>query len=194
MWNEQEIQVFLKAAQDSRYSTVFHMALVTGMRQGELLDLRWKDVDLEKGHLTISQTLSHDGKAFLFGGKTKSSLRKILLPVLTVSMLKKHRAVVLKEKLSQGEEYQDNDLVMCTPSGTPINPANVRRSLNALIQKAAVQKICFHDLSHTHATLLFAKGVNVISERLGHSNIKITLDTYLHVLPTMQEDAVNKIE
>ena len=97
VWNEQEVQLFLKAAQDSRYSIVFHMALVTGMRQGELLGLRWKDVDLEKGHLTISQTLSHDGKAFLLGGKTKSSLRKILLPSSTVVKLKKHRAVVLKE-------------------------------------------------------------------------------------------------
>lgn len=196
VWNEQEVQLFLKVAQESRYSVAFHMALVTGMRQGELLGLRWKDVDLEKGHLTISQTLSHDGKTFLLGGKTKSSLRKILLPASTIAKLKKHRAVVLKEKLSQGEEYHDNDLVMCTPSGTPINPANVRRSLNDLIKKAAVPKIRFHDLRHTHATLLLAKGVNVkvISERLGHSNIKITLDTYSHVLPTMQEDAVNKIE
>ncbi|PHE73276.1 site-specific integrase [Bacillus wiedmannii] len=196
VWNEQEVQLFLKVAQDSRYSIVFHMALVTGMRQGELLGVRWKDVDLEKGHLTISQTLSHDGKTFLLGGKTKSSLRKILLPASTITKLKKHRAVMLQEKLSQGEEYQDNDLVMCTPYGTPINPANVRRSLNALIKKAAVPKIRFHDLRHTHATLLLAKGVNVkvISERLGHSNIKITLDTYSHVLPTMQEDAVNKIE
>nr|WP_257148212.1 MULTISPECIES: site-specific integrase [Bacillus] len=85
---------------------------------------------------------------------------------------------------------------MCTAAGTPINPANVRRSLNALIKQAAVPKIRFHDLRHTHATILLAKGVNVkvISERLGHSNIKITLDTYSPVLPTMQEDAVNKIE
>lgn len=196
VWNEHEVQLFLKTVQDSRYSIVFHMVLVTGMRQGKLLGVRWKDVDLEKGHLTISQALSHDRKTFLLGGKTKSSLRKILLPVSTIAKLKKHRAVVWKEKLSQGEEYQDNDLVMCTPFGTPINPANVRRSLNALIQKAAVPKIRFHDLRHTHATLLLAKGVNVkvISERLGHSNIKITLDTYSHVLPKMQEDAVNKIE
>ncbi len=132
----------------------------------------------------------------LLGGKTKSSLRKILLPASIVAKLKKQRAGVLKEKLSQGEAYQDNDLVMCTPSGIPINPANVRRSLNVLIQKAAVPKIRFHDLRHTHATLLLAKGVNVkvISERLGHSNIKITMDTYSHVLLTMQEGAVNKIE
>nr|WP_255295004.1 site-specific integrase [Bacillus thuringiensis] len=100
VWNEQEVKLFLNAAQDSRYSIVFHMALVTGMRQGELLGVRWKDFDLERGHLTISQTLSHNGKTFLLGGKTKSSLRKILLPASAVAKLKKHRAVVLKEKLS----------------------------------------------------------------------------------------------
>ncbi|MFJ8525469.1 tyrosine-type recombinase/integrase [Bacillus cereus] len=100
MWNEHEVQLFLKAAQDSGYSIVFHMDLVTGMRQGELLGLRWKDVDLEKGHLTISQTLNRDGKTFLLGGKTK------LLPASRVAKLKKHRAIVLKEKLSQGEEHQ----------------------------------------------------------------------------------------
>ncbi|TDT85313.1 phage integrase family protein [Bacillus sp. AG1163] len=88
VWNEQEVQLFLKVAENSRYSTIFHLALVTGMRQGELLGLRWKDVDLEKGHLTISQTLSHDGKTFLLGGKTKSSLRRILLPASTVVKLR----------------------------------------------------------------------------------------------------------
>nr|WP_246874072.1 tyrosine-type recombinase/integrase [Bacillus sp. RZ2MS9] len=147
MWNEQEVQLFLKVVQDSRYSIVFHMALVTEMRQGELLGLRWKDVVLKKEHLTISQTLSHDGKTFLLGGKTKSSSRKILLPASTIAKSKKRRAVVLKEKLSQGEKYQDNDLVMCTPPGTPINPANVRRSLNGLIQKVAVPKIRFHEFT-----------------------------------------------
>ncbi|HDR4901640.1 TPA: tyrosine-type recombinase/integrase [Bacillus cereus] len=104
VWNEQEVQLFLKAAQDGRYSIFFHMALVTGMRQGKLLGLRWKDVDLEKGHLTISQTLSHDGKTFWLGGKTKLSLRKILLPASTVAKLKNHRAVVLFDK-SRGNWY-----------------------------------------------------------------------------------------
>lgn len=151
---------------------------------------------MEKGHLSISQTLGHYGKTILLGGETKSGLRKILLPASTVLKLNKHRAVVLKERLSQGDEYHDNDLVMFTPSGTPINTANVRRSLNVLNKKKALPKIRFHDLRHTHATLLLTIGVNVkvISERLEHSNIKITLDTYSHVLPTMQEDAVNKIQ
>lgn len=81
--------------------------------------------------------------------------------------------------------------MICTPSRTPINPVNVRRSLNVLIKKVAVPKIRFHDLRHTHATLLLAKGVKVIFERLGYRNIKITLDNYSHLLSTMEEDAVN---
>lgn len=102
--------------------------------------------------MNISQTLSHDGKTFLLGGKKKSSLRKILLPASTVERLKKHRAVVLKEKLSHGEKYQDKDLVMCsTPSETSINPANIRRNLNVLIQKMAVLEIYFEDLCYAYA-------------------------------------------
>lgn len=125
----------------------------------EKLGLRWKDVDLEKGHLTISQTLSHDGKTFLLGGKKKSSLRKILLPASTVERLKKHRAVVLKEKLSHGEKYQDKDLVMCsTPSETSINPANIRRNLNVLIQKMAVLEIYFEDLCYAYAICYWLRG------------------------------------
>jgi integrase len=92
--------------------------------------------------------------------------------------------------------FQDNDLIVCTQMGTPINPANLRRSFNRLIEKAGLPKIRFHDLRHTHATLLLAEGINVkvISERLGHSNIKITLDTYSHVLPIMQEEAIKKLD
>lgn len=97
MWNVHEVKLFLKAAQNSRYSIILHMDIVTEIRQGELLGVRWKDVDLEKGHLTISQTLSHDGKMFLLGGKTKSSLRKILLSASTVAKLRKYRAFVLKD-------------------------------------------------------------------------------------------------
>jgi len=95
-----------------------------------------------------------------------------------------------------GPIYEDYDIVTCTNHGTPLNPANVRRTFNRLIKVADVPKIRFHDLRHTHATVLFSKRVNVkvISERLGHSNIKVTLDTYSHVLPTMQEDAVRKLD
>jgi integrase len=90
----------------------------------------------------------------------------------------------------------DYDLAVCTSKGTPVNPENLKKTYERLIKEADVPKIRFHDLRHTHATMLLAQWVHakVISERLGHSNIKITLDTYSHVLPNMQEEAANQID
>ncbi|MBM7702850.1 tyrosine-type recombinase/integrase [Metabacillus iocasae] len=196
VWNEDEVNQFLKVAREDPSYIVFHLALTTGMRQGEVLGLRWKDVDLEKGLIRIKQTLSHDGKEMMSGAKTQSSLRAINLSEVTIRALKTRKLTVSKEKLSLGTIYEDFDLIACTQHGTPFNPANVRRTFNRLIKLADVPKIRFHDLRHTHATLLLSKGVNVkvISERLGHSNIKVTLDTYSHVLPTMQEEVARKLD
>lgn len=146
--------------------------------------------------LNVRQTLSHDGKSFINGAKTKSSLRSVILSQMTVKILKSRKIMISKEKLSMGAAYQDFNLIACTQHGTPLNPANVRRSFNRIIKVADVPKILFHDLRHTYATLLLSKGVNVkvISERLGHSNIKMTLVTCSHVLPTMQEEVAQKLD
>ncbi|MGU3394057.1 tyrosine-type recombinase/integrase [Priestia sp. D51] len=196
VWNEEEVNKFLKVGKEDSAYIVFYLALTTGMRQGEILGLRWKDIDLDKGLINIKQTLSHDGKTFISGAKTKSSLRTINLSDLTIKTLKARKLIVSKEKLSLGPIYVDYDLVACTQHGTPFNPANVRRTFKKLIKLADVSDIRFHDLRHTHATLLLSKGINVkvISERLGHSNIKVTLDTYSHVLPTMQEEVARKLD
>lgn len=140
--------------------------------------------------------MSHDGKIFLEGAKTKAGIRTIPLPQATVNLLKKQKSILLKEKRDFGEGYSDLDLVICTSLGTPLTPANLRRSFNRLIKEDDATTIRFHDLRHSHATLLLSKGVNVkvISERLGHSNIKVTLDIYSHILPTMQQDAINKLD
>ena len=100
------------------------------------------------------------------------------------------------EKLACGPAYIDYDLVVCTSIGTPVNPNNLKKTYHKLIKEAAVPLIRFHDLRHTHATLLLSQGVHakVISERLGHSNIKTTLDIYSNILPNMQEDAANQID
>ncbi len=127
------------------------------MRQGEILGLRWKDVDLDKGLIHIMQTLSHDGKEFISGAKTKSSLRTINLSETTIRMLKGRKLTVSKEKLCLGPAYEDFDLVACTQHGTPFNPENVRRTFNRLIKVADIPKIRFHDLRHTHAILLLSK-------------------------------------
>jgi integrase len=196
VWDVPEIQSFQKAACLDRLYPAFYLAITTGMRRGEILGVRWKDVDLEKGMLNVRQTLSKDGRQFLPGAKTSAGIRSIKLSNDTIVLLKKQKTVVAKEKLSYGPEYEDNDLIICTSKGTPINPENLKRTFQRLIKEANVPSIRLHDLRHTHATMLLASGVNakVISERLGHTNIKTTLDIYSHVLPSMQEEAANQID
>ncbi|WP_027725456.1 site-specific integrase [Tuberibacillus calidus] len=196
VWNQEEVNKFLDAAKGSRYYNLFFVALTTGMRQGELFGLRWKDIDFKNKTLTVNQVLDHDGQNLRIGTKTKSSHRTIDLSDKTIQVLLDQKKKIEHEK-SLDIGYQDNDLVFCTPLGTPLHPSNIRkRVFNKLIEKAQVPKIRFHDLRHTHATLLLQKKVNpkVVSERLGHANVKITLDTYSHVLPTMQKEAVQKID
>ncbi|MFD0048902.1 tyrosine-type recombinase/integrase [Actinomycetes bacterium NPDC127524] len=196
VWQIEEMNQFLQVAIKHRFYPAFHLALTTGMRRGEILGLRWKDVDLEKGILYVHQTLSGDGKYFLNGAKTEAGVRSIKLANESILMLKKQKRLLAKEKFACGRAYSDYDLVVCTSIGTPVNPNNLKKTYHKLIKEAAVPLIRFHDLRHTHATLLLSQGVHakVISERLGHSNIKTTMDIYSHILPNMQEDAANKID
>ncbi|USK86144.1 site-specific integrase [Peribacillus asahii] len=192
VWNVQEVQTFLKYAKDyNRYYIAFLLALTTGMRQGEILGLRWKDIDFSQGCLRITQTLSVDGKELLPYTKTRAGTRTVDLPDETIDALLIHKKIIDKEKLEVGiDQYQDYGLVVCTSTGTPTNKSNIRRTFKAIIQKAKLPKIRFHDMRHTHATLLLLQGVNpkIVSERLGHADVRITLDTYSHLLPSMQKE------
>lgn len=195
VWDKIEVEKFLTAAYPERCYIAFLLAITTGMRQGEILGLRWQDIDFENRTLSVRQTLSHDGKTILSEAKTKSSIRPIYLPDETLEALRKHRLLVKQEKLKAAVEYRDQDLVVCTTVGTPICPRNLNRTWYRLLNQSGVTQIRFHDLRHTHATLLLQKGIHVkvVAERLGHSNTRVTLDTYSHVLPTMQEEAAKAI-
>ncbi|MFD4931521.1 tyrosine-type recombinase/integrase [Peribacillus butanolivorans] len=133
VWDDEEVNRFLKVAKEDPVYIVFYLALTTGMRQGEILGLRWKDINLEKGLLNIKQTLSHDGKTFLSGAKAKSSLRTINLSLSSIKVLITRKLTVSKEKLSLGPIYQDFDLVACTQHGTPLNPVNIRRTFKRMM-------------------------------------------------------------
>jgi integrase len=196
VWNEVEVNKFLSMIKGERQYVLFYLALMSGMRQGELLGLRWKDINFDTNSLTIKQVLSHKGKEFFAGAKTNAGDRTITLSESTILELKKHKKIQLEERMLNGSSFNKDDLVICSEAGTPMNPRNVNRLFERLITIANVPKITFHSLRHTHATLLLSQGVNVkvISERLGHSNIKVTLDTYSHVLPTMQQEAVKKLD
>jgi len=195
---QEEARRLLEAACGDRLEALYVLALSTGMRQGELLALKWDDVDLERGVLGVRRTLSRTDKAYVLGElKTKTSRRTIRLTVGAVQALRDHLTRQLEEMERRRSLYQPGGLVFATEIGTVINPSNLRnRSFNPLLKRARLRPIRFHDLRHTCATLLLSQNVNpkIVSEMLGHASITITLDTYSHVLPTMQENAIRALE
>ncbi len=164
------------------------------MRQGEILGLRWKDIDEENRTISIVQTLSHDGKELSAGAKTDSGNRQISIDENTLGKILKLKHRTKVETVANRPLYNDLGLVICTSVGTPLSPRNLNRSFDSIIQKAGIRKIRFHDMRHTHASLLLKQGVNpkIVSERLGHANVRITLDTYSHLLPNLQKDTADE--
>lgn len=194
-WDEEQVRSFLNLAREDRYFIAFYLALTTGMRQGEILGLKWNDIDINEQKLIVYRTLSHSGDHF-GDTKTSGSRRSISLTKSTIEELKKHYAELRKERVKLGPAYEDHGLVVSTSLGSHVLPRNLVRSWYKLLKKSGLPKIRFHDLRHTHATLMLKQGVHpkIVSERLGHSNVRITLDTYSHLLPGLQEAAADKFD
>lgn len=196
VWNDEEMLRFLDTAKTNRYFIVFHLALMTGLRQGEILGLRWKDVNFKKGILTITQTLSHDGKKILQGAKSKSSIRSVCLHEDTITLLEQHKDIMKQETMDLCKNFTENDLIVYTQNGTPVVPRNIVRTFKGLVKTANIPLIRFHDLRHTHATYLISRGLNpkIVADRLGHSDTRMTLDRYSHLLSSMQQEAVKALD
>jgi integrase len=188
----------LETAHGDRLEALYVLALNTGMRQGELLALKWDDVDLERSLVRVRRTLTRSDKGFVLGEpKTKKSRRTIRLTAGAVHALRGHLSRQLEEMERMRSLYEPGGLIFATETGTIINPSNLRnRSFKLLLRRARLRPIRFHDLRHTCATLLLSKDVNpkVVSEMLGHSSVSLTLDIYSHLLPDMQEKAVSAME
>ncbi|MGF6951921.1 integrase [Neobacillus sp. B4I6] len=196
-WTIEEVNRFLHFAKfDSAiYYMVLKIAIHTGMRRGEVLGLRWQDVDLQEQKISVTQSLVYDDEGFRFSDlKTASSKRLISIDDDLTAELKRYKAQQNQFKLALGSEYHDMDLVCCREDGRPIYPRTLATHFDALIKKASVPKIRLHDLRHTHATILLKLGENpkIVSERLGHSTVTMTLDTYSHVTPDMQKNTADK--
>ena len=185
-------------AEDTTYADVILMAIHTGLRMGELLAVSWDDVDTERGKLTVRLSLQQlpGQKATLRKPKSAGSQRTIPLGPTATRLLSQARRRQLRQRLAAGPAYEEGGLVFSTALGTPLGANNVRRILQGMLARAGVREIRFHDLRHTHATLLLMRGVHpkIVAERLGHANIAITLDTYSHVLPNLQEEAVRDLD
>jgi len=194
--DETQAANMLRAAEGTGLYMALLLAVGTGMRKGELLAARWSDVDFEAGTITVNQTLQAAfGELHFKEPKTAKSRRRITLPGVVVDALRAHRAEQAKKTLAREPGYALSDLVLAAPRGGPWWPYNFDRMWRKFKAKQGLE-IRFHDLRHTHATQLLRAGVNVkvISERLGHASIGITLDTYSHVMPGMQEEAAEKID
>ena len=189
----EECGAFLEASRGERLEALYMLAVHCGLREGELLALRWEDVDLEaaKPALLVRRTLTRgeDGRGWVVGASTKSGKgRRVRLTRPAVAVLKDHRKRQLEERLRLAGLWEDQDLVFPSETGSLLNPSNLRnRSFKRVKARSGVREdLRFHDLRHTCATLLLREGVNakVVSEMLGHASITITLNTYSHVSPT----------
>jgi integrase len=199
VYTPEQARRLLDAARGERLEALYMLALSTGMRESELLGLRWRDVDLEGGVVRVQQSLkvAEHGKRALGKPKTAGSRRKVLLTSTAVAALRAHRLRQGEERLTAGALWQESDLVFPTSVGTALDPTNMYRfAYKPLLKRAGLPLIRSHDLRHTAATLLLLSGVHpkVVSEMLGHSSVTITLNLYSHVLPDMQASATSAME
>jgi len=191
-WTGAQVLRFLHAVEDDRLRAGWTLAATTGMRRGEVLGLRWQDVELDQQRLSVRQTLiSLNYTLVVSTPKTARSRRTVALDRETVVALRAHRARQAEERLVLGDGYEDGDLVFCREDGAFFHPDRFSKLFRAFVADAGLPAIRLHDLRHTHATLALNAGIHpkVVSERLGHASVGITLDTYSHVLPILQEEA-----
>lgn len=177
---------------------MYFLAITTGMRRGELLGLRWRDVNIDEGIVVIEQNLVVvNGRLNYQEPKTESSYRAVLLPASAVVVLKKHKIQQEREKSLTGINYFDHRLVFCQQNGQPLWPDNIsKRQFRNLVEKAGLPRITFHDLRRTHVTLLIAGGADPrqVADRIGHSSLTITLGIYNQVTRGRQGETARLID
>jgi integrase len=188
---------FLEAAAVMPHGLIFEFALLTGMRPEEYLALQWSDVDFKRCTVQVRRALVRHKKSWSFEEpKTARSRRTIYLPAPLLQKLALHKRKQAESRLKLGSEWQAFDLIFCSDEGTPLSIPNITyRYFRPILTKAELPRIRLYDLRHSCATLLLIAEENpkVVSERLGHSTIVLTLDTYSHVLPTMQAKASERL-
>jgi integrase len=194
----EQVKMLLDAASGDRLEALYVLAVHTGLRQGELLGLKWDDIDLQARTLQVRRALTTaKGGPRLAAPKTKGSRRRVSLTRVAAQAFKGHLERQLEEIDRAGSLWQENGLVFASETGAPLDRRDLTsRQFKPLLERAGLPHFRFHDLRHTCATLLLTQNVNpkVVSEMLGHSSIAITLDTYSHVLPNMQDSAARALE
>lgn len=207
-WSIEQTNDFLSSVKGSRLFPLYMVAWGTGLRRAEILGLQWSDIDLARGNLTVRRALVRVKGGYKFQEpKTAKSRRIVPLPTAVISALKKWKSRQANEKIQWNAKFIDIEpekrpvynplnMVFCNEAGEPTNPEFISRSFKRDLKRAILPDIRFHDLRHGHATMLLELGedLKVISERLGHSTITLTADTYSHVSEKMQQEASSKLD
>ncbi len=193
IFNEDQVNQMLLAAQGDRYEALYHLAVATGLRQSELLGLLWSDLDVNWGTLKVERQLRRNFKApnYFSQTKTKNGRRILKIGTSTIQKLQEHRNRQNLDRAFAGEEWKENNLIFPSSIGTPLNQMNLYKRFIKLLDIAGLPRIRFHDLRHTSASIMLNHNIPmiVVSRRLGHYKVSFTMDTYGHMIPEMQDEA-----
>lgn len=202
----EQVKTFLAAVRGDRHEALFIVATALGLRKGEVLGLRWEDVDLDAATLTVRYQLQRvAGRLALVPPKTARSRRTVNLPAIVVDALTRHRDRQRWERQRAGDDWQTDGgfpalgasgLVFTTPLGTPLDSANITHAFHDALQRAELPRMRFHDLRHGAASLMFSQGedARTIMAVLGHSQISTTMDLYTHIMPPTMRDVARRID
>ena len=195
-WSPEELRTFLNDITRHRLFAAYVLAASTGMRRGEVLGLRWSDVDLDRGIAAVRQTIISVAYAITVSEpKTARGRRTISLDTATVAILRAHRRRQQQERATLGDDYDDHDLVFARPDGHPVHPDVFTQTFDRTVARLGLRRVRLHDLRHTYATLALRAGVDAktVSARLGHSTVSFTLDVYTKTVPQLDREAAEKI-
>jgi integrase len=195
VWTQQQLRQFLSSIEGERLQPVLGFAVATFLRRGEICGLRWEDADLERGTLAVRRARVAAGGQIREGIPKGGRARTVSLDPATTAAIRRWRAVSNTERLAWGEAWTDTGYLFTREDGQPLHPQTLSSEFRRLVRASDLPSIRFHDLRHTGATLALADGVpvKVVSERLGHTDIKLTFNVYAHVLPGMQAEAAARI-
>ena len=187
-----QVRTLWASVKGTRWEPFLILTVTTGLRQGELLGLQWSDLDLDAGTLQVRRQLGRDKT---FRPPKSRQRRRLDLATLEVQALRQHRDRQDELRRRWGPAYEDHGLVFCTARGRPLGWRDLVRDFKHLLRKAGLDEIRFHDLRHTNATLMLELGIHpkIVQERLGHSQIGVTMDIYSHVLPTLGKGAIERL-
>jgi integrase len=195
-WTPGELRRFLELTADHHHGALVRVAAMTGLRRGELCGLRWSDVDLDAGLLSVRQTITMAGRRVVTGDvKTPTSRRVVDLDPQTVAVLRRHLVTQKEYRLMAGPGWTDTGLVFTMPDGKGWNPDTITQAVERLVGSSDLPRITLHGLRHTHTTHLLASGMNprLVSARLGHASVAFTLDRYAHVMPGQGKAAAEAV-